>query len=47
MWGMTEGKKRFDGFFHRVRWEEVQNEKRGKAIWKDAAAELKPKTAGW
>ena len=46
MRGMMEGVKRFDGFFHRVQWQQVQNEKRGKATWKDAASELKPKSSG-
>jgi hypothetical protein len=46
MWGIMEGIKRFDNFFHRVLWQEVQNEKRGKATWKDANSELKPKSSG-
>ena len=46
MWGIMEGQKRHEGWFKAVRWEEVQNEKRGKATWKDIQGELKVKTNG-
>jgi hypothetical protein len=46
MWGIMEGQKRHEGWFKALRWEEVQNEKRGKATWKDIQGELKVKTKG-
>ena len=45
-WGQMEGIKRHDGFFQRVQWQNVQNERRGKATQKDANSELKPKSSG-
>ena len=46
MWGIMEGQKRHEGWFKALRWEEVQNEKRGKATWKDIQGELKVKSKG-